>query len=146
MLSTSNDYPIDKYLLSSSAIYGNLIVVNNKGILLLAPSRVGKSHLSLALLNHGAMLVSDDVTYIKTLNDSRLIGYANPKFLGIIMLDKVIHLAENQYLNQHTIDMIIIHDNHNFITNNYSYINHIKLKTHFLNLQKSNIVEKILDL
>jgi HPr kinase/phosphorylase len=48
------------------AFHGSGVAIDGQGILILGPSGSGKSSLALALLAHGASLISDDAIWLET--------------------------------------------------------------------------------
>jgi HPr kinase/phosphorylase len=55
-------------------VHGTLLDIQGVGTLICGESGVGKSECALALIERGHSLVSDDITYIKLLNDNELMG------------------------------------------------------------------------
>src|SRR3990167_6208059 len=55
------------------SIHGNLVIIDTLGVLITGERDIGKSELSLALIDRGHQLVSDDCVDLKSI-DNRLMG------------------------------------------------------------------------
>lgn len=104
---------LDDVLAPEMQVHANLLDVYNVGVMIRGESGMGKSELALELLKRGHLLVADDVTVVKKVNEKRLIGYA-PKAtrhlieirgLGILDVKKLYGMAA--VLDQKSIDVII---------------------------------------
>ncbi len=67
---------LDAVLAPEETIHANVLHVFNVGILIRGESGIGKSELTLELIKRGHFMVSDDVTVLRKIGESRLIGYA----------------------------------------------------------------------
>ena len=68
---------------SHQILHGSCIAFDNQAVLLLGKSGIGKSDLTLRLIDKGAILVSDDQVQLEK-NDSTIIATYPPKFKGLI--------------------------------------------------------------
>lgn len=69
--------------LSSETIHASSVAIGDDAVLLHGPSGSGKSDLALRLIDRGAMLVSDDYTFLKRVGD-RLVASAPETIAGRI--------------------------------------------------------------
>ena len=67
---------LDAVLAPEETIHANVLHVFNVGLLIRGESGIGKSELTLELIKRGHFMVSDDVTVLRKIGESRLIGYA----------------------------------------------------------------------
>ncbi len=103
---------LDEKLAIEETIYGVLVVVYGKGVLLTGESGIGKSETALELIRDGQTLVADDRVDILRVH-SKLIGTA-PKLLermlelrGIGVIDVERMYGATSYVSRHQIDMVI---------------------------------------
>lgn len=93
-------------------LHGNFMVMHNLGVVITGNSTIGKSELSLQLLDRGHQLVADDVIDI-TLSENQLIGSAPPlthgylliQYLGILDIKKI--FGEKALVSKHPIDFFV---------------------------------------
>ena len=122
---TSKNFSIGATLLleemfaPSITVHGTLLDIQGVGTLISGESGVGKSECALALIERGHSLVSDDITYVKLLNDHELHGtsseinrgYMECRGIGIINIAELFGIRAVR-LNKR-IDMIIHFKNWN---------------------------------
>ena len=77
-------------------LHATAVSVANKGLLILGASGSGKSKLALAMLTHGAKLISDDQVLLKTDTDKiilsapcSIIGKIEARYIGILNVPAV---------------------------------------------------------
>ena len=77
-------------------LHATAVSVANKGLLILGASGSGKSKLALAMLTHGAKLISDDQVLLKTGTDKiilsaprSIIGKIEARYVGILNVPAV---------------------------------------------------------
>lgn len=69
--------------MSRRLVHGTAVAIDGRGVLLLGASGAGKSDLALRLIDVGAVLVSDDRTYL-TADGNRLLALPPPTIAGRI--------------------------------------------------------------
>lgn len=69
--------------LSSETLHASCVAVAGRGVLIEGLSGAGKSDLALRLIDRGAVLVSDDYTIVRRIDD-HLVGAAPPNIAGMI--------------------------------------------------------------
>lgn len=69
--------------MSALGIHATSIIVNQKGVLITGKSGFGKSSLALELIEQGAFLIADDVTFL-TEKDGNLYASCHEKWCGCI--------------------------------------------------------------
>ncbi|MDL2225796.1 HPr(Ser) kinase/phosphatase [Eubacteriales bacterium OttesenSCG-928-M02] len=67
---------LDAALAPEETFHANILHVYNVGIILRGESGIGKSELSLELIKRGHQIVADDVTTVRKIGETRLVGYA----------------------------------------------------------------------
>ena len=69
--------------MSALGIHATSIIVNQKGILITGKAGFGKSSLALELIEQGASLIADDVTFL-TAKDEKLYASCDEKWCGCL--------------------------------------------------------------
>lgn len=69
-------------------LHATCIALDNKGVLLVGPSGVGKSDVALRLIDGGAELVSDDQTFLRC-EDGKLWASPPEKIVGLLEIRNV---------------------------------------------------------
>jgi len=92
-------------------IHGNMLVINGQGVLITGNPKIGKTDLSLTLVDRGHSLVSDDVTDICK-KDQRLLASSPEKIQGKLLvfeigLIDISQLYPAAILSQHQLDLVI---------------------------------------
>ena len=111
-MSLSKTLKQDLWHFQQKTLHANLLVINKLGVLITGEPEIGKSELTLALLDRGHQLVCDDVVDIMQKND-KLIGscpevtngYILVSGIGIIDVPKLFGL--NAVVVQHEIHLSI---------------------------------------
>lgn len=88
---------LEEHLAARVAVHGTLLDVKGIGTLLRGKSGVGKSECALKLIQLGQSLVSDDLTYLRLVNDVEIVGnsselsrgYMECRGLGIINIGEL---------------------------------------------------------
>lgn len=77
-------------------LHANMLLIANLGVLVLGKPKIGKSELSLALLDRGHQLISDDATELFTKEKQlyaqcpvKLRNYLHTNALGLIQIDRI---------------------------------------------------------
>lgn len=65
---------LEHYFAPRTTLHGTLIDIKGIGTLIRGTSGIGKSEAALALIERGYSLVADDLTYVRLVNDSELVG------------------------------------------------------------------------
>lgn len=69
--------------MSGELLHATAVAINGNGVLLSGPSGSGKSDLALRLIDHGAVLVSDDGVLVDTVDGQAVLRTA-PNIAGLI--------------------------------------------------------------
>ncbi|MDB5737704.1 MAG: aldolase [Sphingomonas bacterium] len=91
--------------LSSDTIHASCIAIDGRAVLLAGRSGVGKSDLTLRLIDRGATLVSDDYTLVRR-RDGRLIASAPLNIAGKIEV-RGVGIVEMAYLEEAEVALLI---------------------------------------
>ncbi|QHG92380.1 HPr kinase/phosphorylase [Coxiella endosymbiont of Amblyomma sculptum] len=95
-----------------TALHANFVVVKKLGVLIMGNPSIGKSELTLSLLDRGHQMVCDDVVDI-TYKDNQLIGSCPSISYGYILISGIgiIHVPKffgpNSIVSQYGISLII---------------------------------------
>lgn len=97
---------------SPLTIHANLVVINNLGVLIQGKANLGKSTLTLALLDRGHQLVSDDATEL-THSGTQLYGQSPSaiakliqiNYLGLIDVTQI--FGDTAYCPKHSVDLSV---------------------------------------
>lgn len=93
-------------------VHGNMVVIDGMGTLICGDAKLGKSEATLALLNRGHQLVSDDAIELHC-KDNTLIGKCPPlmkgflqvDYIGVINVEKL--LGSSMLLDEYRVDLCI---------------------------------------
>ena len=132
---------------SKHTLHANSVVFNQKGLLILGESGMGKSDLSLRLIDNGGILISDDYT-ILTLDNTKdmpelyasspdnITGFLEIRGLGIMIMP---------YIKNHKIDYVIelVTDYPRIPEITYCDYNTIRLRKFLLNPFELSVLNKI---
>ena len=103
---------LSEKLAISSNLYGVMLSIYGRGIMLTGKSGIGKSEVALDLINRGHMLVADDCVEVKKIHN-KILGSA-PELLkrhleirGLGIVDVTKMFGANSYINKCQLDLII---------------------------------------
>lgn len=103
---------LSEKLAQTGNIYGVMMNIYGRGIMIIGKSGIGKSELALDLINRGHMLVADDCIDVTRVNNR--INCTAPKLLkrmleirGIGIVDVTRMFGANAYLNRCQLDFVI---------------------------------------
>ncbi|MBE5781575.1 MAG: HPr(Ser) kinase/phosphatase [Clostridiales bacterium] len=104
---------LDAVLAPEETLHANVLNVYNVGVLVRGESGIGKSELTLELIKRGHFMVSDDVTVLRKLGESRLVGYAPPavrnlmEVRGIGIIDAKLMFGLTSVLESSQVDVYV---------------------------------------
>lgn len=96
--------------------HGNFLVINNIGTLIIGNPKIGKSEISLTLVDRGHLFISDDATKL-TREENTLIGSCPKRInqlmqinhIGLINIEKL--FGKNRCTTQHPVNLCIALEN-----------------------------------
>ncbi|MDR1282928.1 MAG: HPr(Ser) kinase/phosphatase [Opitutaceae bacterium] len=104
---------VDQEFAAVSTEHATTVDINGMGVMLRGESGTGKSECALALIERGALLVADDLTVVRVVEDSRLLassrelnrGYMECRGIGIINIAEMFGIRAVR-IDKH-IDLVI---------------------------------------
>ncbi len=92
--------------------HGNMMVIGDLGVLITGPPKIGKSEISLALIDRGHCFISDDATELRREGDKLVANcpkvinqFMQIDHIGLINIQKL--FGENACMEKHAVDIRI---------------------------------------